>query len=240
MKSSAPDGWLVAASSIMRAIAAALFAFVLKFGGVGLLVLGVLDSSYLFVPWGNDLLLVALTVRHPTLLFISYYAAMSAAGSVLGCFLIDIGLRPLGAAGLEKHLPKRRVKSIQKQVERNAGLAVAIASLAPPPFPFTAFIMAAAALQYSRRRLLAVVGVTRMLRFSLLGLLAWRFGSRILKWTQNPVVQTFLVGLILICTVGSVISVYSWIRRSKSASGAPKRDKRHRSVSDRRSVSKVQ
>jgi hypothetical protein len=46
--------------------AAWLFAFVLKFGGVGLLVLGALDSSFLFAPWGNDLLLVALITRHPS------------------------------------------------------------------------------------------------------------------------------------------------------------------------------
>ena len=36
----------------------------------------------------------------------------------------------------------------------NAGQALAIASLVPPPFPFTAFVMAAAALQYPRKRLL--------------------------------------------------------------------------------------
>ena len=45
--------------------AAGLFALVLKFGGLGLLVLGILDSSFLFAPWGNDLLVVAMTARHP-------------------------------------------------------------------------------------------------------------------------------------------------------------------------------
>ena len=48
----------------MKALAAAVFAFVVKFGGLGLFVLGVLDSSYLFAPWGNDLLLVAMTLTH--------------------------------------------------------------------------------------------------------------------------------------------------------------------------------
>ena len=62
-----------------------------------------------------------------------------------------------------------------------------MASLAPPPFPFTAFVMAAAALQYSRLRLLAVVGITRLVRFMLLGALAMRFGERILKWGKNPI-----------------------------------------------------
>jgi membrane protein YqaA with SNARE-associated domain len=213
--------------SLMRAIAAAVFALVLKFGGPGLLVLGILDSSFLFAPWGNDLLLVALTARHPTLLYTLYFAAMSTAGSVLGCLLLDVTMRPLGAAGLEKHLPRRRLKNIQKKVEHNAGLAVAIASLAPPPFPFTAFIMAAAALQYSRGRMLSVVAVTRILRYTVLGVLAWHFGTRILKWAQNPLVQSLLIGLIIVCVVGSIISVYSWVKRSRSASGNGKRTERN-------------
>jgi len=77
--------------------------------------------------------------------------------------------------------------------------------------------MAAAALQYSRRRLLAVVGAARLVRFTIVGLLALRFGERILKWSKNPMVQGFLVALIIVCTVGSVISVYEWIRRSRSS-----------------------
>jgi membrane protein DedA with SNARE-associated domain len=108
------------------------------------------------------------------------------------------------------------LKRVQTKIRDNAGLALAVASLVPPPFPFTAFVMAAAALQYPRKRLLAVVGVTRMVRFTLLGLLALRFGESILRWSKNPVVQGFLIVLIIICTVGSVVSVYGWIRRTRS------------------------
>src|ERR1051326_4528479 len=130
------------------------FAFLLKFGGLGLLIIGILDSSYLFAPWGNDLLVVAMTARHPEMARMLYYAAMSAAGSVLGTLLIDVTLRPLGAAGLERHISKRRLKNIRGKMEKNAGRALAVASLAPPPFPFTAFVMGASALQYPRARLL--------------------------------------------------------------------------------------
>jgi len=189
--------------------AAGLFAFVLKFGGVGLLVLGILDSSFLFAPWGNDLLVVAMTARHPHYGHMLYYAAMSTLGSVLGCLLIDVTLRPLGEKGLEKYLSAKKLKRVQRKVRDKVGRALAIGSLIPPPFPFTAFVMAAAA------RLLAIVGVTRMIRFTVLGLLAMRFGERILKWSDNRIVQQLLVALIVICTVGSVISVYGWIRRSR-------------------------
>jgi membrane protein YqaA with SNARE-associated domain len=204
----------------MRSAAHALFAFLLHWGGLGLLVLGLLDSSYLFAPWGNDLLLVALTARHRTIPHVIYYAVMSTAGSVLGCLLIDVTLRPLGAAGLEKHLSARRLGQVKAKVEKSAGRTLAVASLAPPPLPFTPFVMAAVALQYPRRRMLAIIGITRLVRFLVVGLLAWRFGERILKWAAIPVVQGFLFALIVLCTVGSIVSVHGWIQRSRTSPAA--------------------
>ena len=201
----------------MRTTAAGLLAFVLKSGGVGLLVLGILDSSFLFAPWGNDLLVVAMTAQHPALANVLYYSAMSTVGSVLGCLLLDVTVRPLGSKALEKHLSKRRLARVQDKIQNNGAKALTIASLAPPPFPFTAFVIAAAALQYSRKRMLAIIGVTRLVRFTVLGLLALRFGKRILHWADNSVVQGFLVGLIIVCTVGSIVSVYGWIKRSRSS-----------------------
>jgi membrane protein YqaA with SNARE-associated domain len=197
-------------------VVAHLFTWLLHLGGVGLLLLGIFDSSYLVAPWGNDLLLVALTSRHPRLVYMVYLAAMSTAGSVLGCLLLDLTMRPLGEKGLEKYLPTRRVKRVRDKVGKNAGRALAVASLAPPPFPFTAFVMAAAALQYSRLRVLSIVAATRMLRFLIVGALAIRFGKRILGWVKIPIVQGLLIGLIVVCTVGSILSVYGWIRQSRA------------------------
>lgn len=53
--------------------AKAVFTLVLKFGGPGLLVLGILDSSFLFAPWGNDLLLIVMTAKHPSVAAMLYY-----------------------------------------------------------------------------------------------------------------------------------------------------------------------
>ena len=193
-----------------------LFAFFLRFGGFGLILLGILDSSFLFAPLGNDLLVVALTARHHSVPDMLYYSGTSTIGSVLGCLLVDLAVRRAGEKGLEKHLSARRLKSVKSKVQQNAARALVVASIAPPPFPFTPFVMAAAALQYSRRRLLATVAVARMVRFTVLGVLALRFGERILQWTGNPTVQVFLIALVILCTVGSAISVYGWIRRSRS------------------------
>jgi len=87
--------------------------------------------------------------------------------------------------------------------------------------------MAASALQYSRCRLLIVIAVTRMFRFTLLGALSMRYGERILKWSENPIVQGLLIGLIVLCIVGSVVSIYGWIRRSRAPSQPSEREQSH-------------
>jgi len=74
-------------------------------------------------------------------------------------------------------------------------------------------VMAAAALQYSRKRLLLVVGACRLVRFVAVGWLALRFGRSILQWAEKPWVKGFLMVLIVVCVVGSVVSVYGWLRR---------------------------
>jgi membrane protein YqaA with SNARE-associated domain len=201
----------------MHHIAHALGHFFWQLGGPGLLLLGILDSSFLFAPLGNDLLVVAMSAHDHSVARMLYYAAMSTIGSVLGCLLVDLVLRPAGEHGLEKYLPARRIGYLKQKVEHNAVWALLAASLAPPPFPFTPFIMAAAALQYPRRKMLAVTGAARMARFTALGALALIYGRRILVWAQSPVVQWILIGLIVVCVVGSVISVAGWIRRSRKA-----------------------
>jgi membrane protein YqaA with SNARE-associated domain len=189
------------------------------FGGAGLLVLGVLDSSFLFAPLGNDLLVVALTARYHSIPRMLYYAGMSTAGSVLGCLLVDLVFRKAGERGLEKHLPRRRLDYVKNKVNGGAAIALVVASLAPPPFPFTPFVMAASALQYPRKKLLMVVGAARLVRFTGLGVLAFFFGRRILGWTELKWVQWSLLGLIAVCVVGSAVSVTGWIQRSRRTGG---------------------
>ena len=203
----------------MKHLTGVLLAFFWKFGGPGLLLLGILDSSFLFAPLGNDLLVVALTARHHSIPRMLYYAAMSTVGSVLGCLLVDVVFRKAGEKGLERHLSKRRLAYVKRKVEANAAWALVVASIAPPPFPFTPFVMASSALQYPRQRLLVITGAARMVRFTALGLLAYWYGRRILKWAEADVVQWVLIGLVVVCVIGSVVSVIGWIRRSRRAAG---------------------
>jgi membrane protein YqaA with SNARE-associated domain len=199
----------------MNAIVHHLFAVFIRLGSFGLLIVGALDDSFLFTPLGNDLLMVALTARNHHMLPV--YSAMASAGSVLGCFLIDWVSRKGGEKGLDKLLSSRESNYVKRKVENNAGWALAWASILPPPFPFTAFVIGAAAFQYPRKKLLGVVGVMRLVRFFALGLLAIAFGERILRWAKSTSVQTAILILVIISVVGSVVSIVSWIKRSRQA-----------------------
>ncbi|HEY1496122.1 MAG TPA: VTT domain-containing protein [Candidatus Solibacter sp.] len=202
----------------MRHLARVLGLFFWKLGGPGLLLLGILDSSFLFAPLGNDLLVVTMSAHSHSTVFMLYYALMSTVGSVLGCLLVDVILRRAGEKGLEKYLPKKRLEYVKCKVQKNAAWALVLASIAPPPFPFTPFVMAAAALQYPRGRMAAIVGASRMVRFTTLGVLALLFGRRILRWIQSPALQWMLIILTAVCVVGSIISVVGWIRRGRTHS----------------------
>lgn len=186
-----------------------------RLGGPGLLVMGVLDSSFLFMPLGNDLLMVALTARHHERL--AYYAGMATAGSVLGVLIVDIISRKGGEKGLNGRVAPHRLEYLKTKIRKRAGWAIAVASLMPPPFPFTPFIVVASALQYPRRRLLAVVGAARFVRFSIGGALAILFGRRILSMAESQAVQYGVAFLIVASIAGSAASIYSWIKRSKHA-----------------------
>ncbi len=206
-------------ATVMKHVLAVLLAVFWRLGGGGLLILGVLDSSFLFAPLGNDLLVVGLTAQKHAVLPMLYYAAMSTVGSVLGVLLVDVVFRPAGERGLEKHLSRRRIEYIKSKVDRDAVWGLIVACLAPPPFPFTPFVMGAAALQYPRQRLLLVTGAARMVRFTGLGVLALFFGRQILQWAKGAVVQDFFLGLIAVFVIGSVVSVVGWIRRSRKSNG---------------------
>src|SRR5579862_1461657 len=72
----------------MHQLASRLFVIFVHLGAFGLLALGILDSSFLVMPLGNDLLIIALSARNHSLWF--FYAVVATAGSLLGCLLMDV------------------------------------------------------------------------------------------------------------------------------------------------------
>src|SRR5215475_13884848 len=144
----------------------AILAFFLRMGALGLFLLGVCDSSFLFFPFGNDLLLIALVSsgRHPWRWVI--YTLAAALGSVVGVVLVDLVMRKAGEEGLEKFVGAKTVDRLKRKIEKRGVWAVFFAALLPPPFPFTTAIAAASALQVERRGMLTAVFALRKAGFT--------------------------------------------------------------------------
>ncbi len=188
--------------------------FFLSLGGFGLLLLGILDSSFLFMPLGNDLLVIVLTARHHERML--YYAFMASLGSVLGVAITDWVSRKGGKKGLEGDKKGRRMAYVEKKVEQYGALALITAALMPPPFPFTPFIIVAAALQFPRKKLLLIIAGCRAIRFGAEGTLALIYGRSIIRMAQSPWVQKFIMGLVVISIGGSAFSIAGWVRKGRS------------------------
>jgi membrane protein YqaA with SNARE-associated domain len=189
--------------------------FFAHLGGIGLLLLGILDSSFLFLPLGNDLLVISLAAHHHERM--PYYAAMACAGSVIGCFLTDLACRRGGEKGLEKNFSGRTIQYVKRKVQNNATPALAAACILPPPFPFTPFIIVLAALQYPRWKMLGVVAAGRFVRFSVEGALAIRYERRILDLANNAALQWSIIGVMILSIAGSAASLYTWVKRARKS-----------------------
>ena len=196
-----------------------LFQFFSRMGGFGLLGFGILDSSFLFLPLGNDLLLVVLTARKPEMFW--YYALMAILGSMIGATIMDAVSRKLGETGMERVANAKRVKALRKRIEKHAWWVLGMAAILPPPFPFTVFLVAVSGMQMKRWKVLSAVAVGRSVRFFGIAALAYYYGRRILRMAERPEVEYFVIGLAVISIVGSVLSVVKWLKSSRRKSEAP-------------------
>jgi membrane protein YqaA with SNARE-associated domain len=193
------------------------FRFFRRLGIFGLLLVSALDSSFLVLPFGNDLLLIALVSSDRQGLMWIAYVFISVVGSILGVLVLDVIMRKTGEKGLERFLKKQKIDQLRDRIRDKAGLTVFMATVLPPPFPFTPVVMTASALQVSRRSLLGAVFLGRLVRFTLEALLAIYFGRKLVQYMNSKAVEYIVYGLIAIAVVGSVFSILKWVGRRTSS-----------------------
>jgi len=188
--------------------------FFRRLGVFGLFLLSALDSSFLVLPFGNDLLLIALVSSNRNSLIWIGYVIVSAIGSVVGVLVVDLIMRKAGEEGLERFVSQQRIDTLKSKLENKAGITVFIATLIPPPFPFTPAVMTASALQTPRGKLLAAVFFGRLLRFGAEAVLALYFGRHLIAFINSEVVSYIVYGLIGIAVVLSTLSLMKWLKRN--------------------------
>ena len=163
----------------------------------GLLVISFLDSAAIPLTGGPDAIVLLLAWQRPALTYLIVLAATI--GSTLGC-LVLYGIGQKGGEKALSHFNPERIARVEAKM-RNHGLwAIVVSVLAPPPFPTKLVVLAAGVLRTDRLRFSAGVFTGRLIRYSVIGYLAARFGNRaaqILK-DQYPAISLILVACILI------------------------------------------
>lgn len=189
---------------------AAIEAWASELGGFGLFIIALLDSSFLSFPQVNDLLIIYLSTKYPDRMPI--YAAMTTAGSLVGCFLLYWVGRRGGEVFLRKRFSAQRVDRGMAIYQRYGLLAVVVPALLPPPTPFKIFVLMAGAAAVSPWRFATAVIIGRGIRYFGQGFLAVRYGEQAAQMVAE---HGTTVGLVLAGVALAAGVAYFWLKGSR-------------------------
>ncbi len=197
--------------------------WIFRLGGIGLILVALVDNSFIPIPGGLDVFTILLSSGHHSLW--PYYAFMSVVGSVIGAYLTyKIGVEG-GRETLEKKIGQQRAEKVYKKVEGAGFTSVFVGVLIPPPFPIVPVLIAAGALQIPRRKFLAAVAAGRAVRYTIDALLGVYYGHAIIGFFRQyykPALYS-CIGLGVLAGLGALFYFKYWRhRKEQQPSGQPK------------------
>ncbi|HXQ71987.1 MAG TPA: VTT domain-containing protein [Pyrinomonadaceae bacterium] len=148
--------------------------YLVGFGAFGLFAVALLDSTFVPLPSSADALMIVLSTAHPNWMLL--YAFMATAGSAIGCWILYLISRRAGARALNRFSERKQAR-VKHLIERYDAIAVLVATLLPPPFPFKLFVITAGVFRFSLLRFMLAIVAGRAFRFVLEGYLAVRYGA---------------------------------------------------------------
>ncbi len=147
------------------------------YGILGMFVIAFLDSAFVPIPSGPDILFIKLAIdSYQFPLKIAQLVLASSIGSTIGCTLLYLVAKRGGEKVLQKISLEKRTR-VQGLLGRYDLLTLIVVSILPPPFPFKPFILCAGVLNFQLPRLIVGLLIGRTLRFAVLGSLAFYFGE---------------------------------------------------------------
>jgi membrane protein DedA with SNARE-associated domain len=176
-------------------------------GPAGALLLSLVDS-FVPVPGGPDLAVILISAKAPSLAPVTVLCAV--AGAMVGSTILYLGARRAGMAALARVRPDRRDR-VENLLGKYDLMAIAVAALLPPPFPFKVFNLAAGAFRLKVWRFVLAVGLGRLGRFAIEAFLAIEFGDHALDLIKQHGLEV-LGGVALVALVWLGYRAF-WARR---------------------------
>src|SRR5438045_2282220 len=124
--------------------------WLVRLGGPGLILVGIVDQSFVPVPGAIDAITVVLTAGNRNLW--PYYWLMATAGAVLGAWITYRISKKGGKAALHKRLPRKNIQQVEEAFGKRGFTALFVAALLPPPLPMVPVVVGAGALQYPTKK----------------------------------------------------------------------------------------
>jgi undecaprenyl-diphosphatase len=180
----------------------------LPYGGPGLMVLAIGDSSFVSLPEVNDLLLMTFSIQEPSRMW--KLAALTTLGSIAGCALLYSVGRKGGEALLRRRFADHHLKRIRGWYEKYGALAVIIPSLLPPPTPFKIFVLSAGAFGTPWPKFLMAVLIGRGIRYFSEGLLAVAYGDAAIGFVHRNFPA---IGIALSISIVAAVGIFFVARR---------------------------
>jgi membrane protein YqaA with SNARE-associated domain len=186
-----------------------------RLGGLGLILMGVLDSSVIPTPGGLDALTIVLTA-HEREAWI-YYAAMATLGSVLGGYITYRLGRKGGEQALARRLSKKKIDKVHRAFERWGFATILVPAMLPPPTPLSPFLLGAGAMNYPLPKFLLTLAAARALRFTLVAYLASVYGQRVFRFLMQHYQVMLWALIVLAVLIGVGLAIYFLRRRRQPA-----------------------
>src|SRR5438445_13152589 len=199
-----------------------------RLGGPGLILLGLADNSVIPMPGSMDALTIWLAASHRD--WWPYYALMATAGAVLGGYVTYRLAREGGKEMLERKLSKDKADKLYKKFERWGFWAVTLPAILPPPFPTVPALLAAGAMQYSRKKFLGALAVGSGIRFTIVAYFGARYGRHVLGFFSKYYKPALLV-LIGFSVIAGLFCLFQYLRfrrENKNMGTKPKGVPRHK------------
>ena len=184
--------------------------YLITYGAFGLFIVALLDSTFVPLPSSADALMIVLSTAHPSWMLL--YAFMATAGSALGCWILYLVSRRAGARALNR-FSERKQQRVKHLIERYDMIAVLVATLLPPPFPFKLFVVTAGVFRFSLLRFMLAIIAGRAFRFLLEGYFAVRYGAE-----AKQILAKYYpwIGLGLVAAILIFVIVKRWINRNQA------------------------
>ena len=115
------------------------------------------------------------------------YVLMASAGSALGSIVVYLVGYEGGEALLRKRISPERFDKIHNAFDKHPFWSLMFPAMLPPPTPFKLFVLAAAVSEMQLWHFLMAIFCGRLVRFTLLALLTWKFGPQIVEMTGSIV-----------------------------------------------------